>query len=371
MPEPPASEPRLPAVTVVFLAFNRREELLTSLRQTLHASDYPRERLEVIVVDNASSDGTAEAVRAQFPEVGLIVRSRNVGVSGWNEGLAAATGDYVLALDDDCYLPPHGLRRAVAAAEAHGADMVSFKVVSTTDPAHVFSEKYRTGLFMFWGCAVLLRRRVVRELGGYDPEIFVWGNELEFTLRFYDRGFRHLHLPEVAAQHMKPAPEPGEWIEERGYRINARHWAYIAAKLLAPRDALEALVALLARAARDGIRTDGVALRALPDTLAGFRHGLRRRQPLRNHHISRFYRRNFETFASPWWLSRTPAELLLALPREAIRRGTDESGAALGRREAYYRERALLYSERAATLSFGPEPLAAAISSSSSTRLNG
>ena len=172
-----------PSVTIVFLVFNRREELRTSLERMLSASDYEG-KVDVIVVDNASSDGSAGMVREEFPDVRVMVQEKNVGVSGWNVGLAAARGDYVLALDDDCYLPPDGLRRAIAAGEAHNADLVSFRVVSTRDPAHVFTDHYRTGLFTYWGCAVLMRRRVIDQLEGYDPEIFVWGNELEFMLRF-------------------------------------------------------------------------------------------------------------------------------------------------------------------------------------------
>jgi glycosyltransferase involved in cell wall biosynthesis len=56
-----------PTVTVVFLAFNRRDHLRMSMRKTLEELDYDRDRLEVIVVDNASTDGTAEMVRASSP----------------------------------------------------------------------------------------------------------------------------------------------------------------------------------------------------------------------------------------------------------------------------------------------------------------
>ena len=108
----PANAPTRPAVTIVFLVFNRRDELRECLRRMLSESDYPRELVDVIVVDNASTDGSAEMVRDEFPEVRLIVRDRNVGVSGFNDGLAAARGDWVLALDDDCYLPLDGLSRA-------------------------------------------------------------------------------------------------------------------------------------------------------------------------------------------------------------------------------------------------------------------
>ena len=92
-------------------------------------SDYPRELVDIIVVDNASEDGAAEMVREEFPDVQLIVREENCGVSGWNDGLAVASGDWVLLLDDDCYLPPDGLRRAVLGAREHEADLVSFAVL--------------------------------------------------------------------------------------------------------------------------------------------------------------------------------------------------------------------------------------------------
>jgi GT2 family glycosyltransferase len=205
-----------PTVTIVFLVYDRRDELRTSLRMMLLESDYDPDKVEVIVVDNASSDDSAAMVEEEFPQVRLIRRTTNRGVSGWNEGFAVARGDYVLALDDDCYLPPDGLRRSIAAAREHDADLVSFKVISTADPEWVFSDAYRTGLFMFWGCAVLVRRQPLQQLEGYDPEIFVWANELEFMIRFLDRGYRHLHLPGVVAQHMKEAPDKADtWIGER------------------------------------------------------------------------------------------------------------------------------------------------------------
>ncbi len=327
-----------PSVTIVFLVFNRRDELRESLRR-MQAIDYESELLEFIVVDNASTDCSAAMVEAEFPDVRLIVRGENSGVSGFNDGFAAARGEFVLALDDDCYLPPDALGRAIAAAHEHRADLVSFGVGSSLDPDVRFDLVYRTGLLSFWGCAVLIRREVLGALHGYDPNIFVWANELEFMVRFFDHGFRHLHLPEVVAVHMK-APEPDylSYISSSAYLFNARHFAYIAAKLLRARDAWEALFALLATHTRDAIREDPKALRAVPHALAGFGQGLSSRSPVSKRELSRVYRQHFESFASPWWLSRPLLEFVR--PR----------GDTTRRRAEYFANR--YHPESAATLEF-------------------
>jgi GT2 family glycosyltransferase len=317
----------VPRVTVVFLVFNRLEKLRVSLERTLSHNDYPADRLDVIVVDNGSTDGSAEMVRSEFPAVTLVQRPSNVGVSGWNDGFKEAKGDYVLALDDDCYLPPDGLRRAVEAAQEHDADLVSFSVANDQEPAHRFNDDYDTGLLSFWGCSVLVRREVLQTLGGYDPEIFVWANELEFMVRFFDHGFRHLYLPEVVAVHMKiPMPLP-EWLAY-GYKVNSRNFGYIAGKLMRPKDALGAVLSVASMIVRDAFRDDRAAIKALPYVLRGFVKGLRRRDPVKNPDVSRTYRRDMHSFASAWSFAK-------------------------GRRPQYFADRARFYPDRAATLQLG------------------
>ena len=338
----------LPPVSVVILSWNRRDELRTNLRKTLFESDYDPDLVEVIVVDNASDDGSAAMVREEFPQVRLVERDHNCGVSGINDGFAVAEGDLILGLDDDCYLPPDGLKRAVAAMTEHGADLVSFGVSTPFDETYRFDMRYRTGLLTYWGCAVLMRREVVERLKGYDPGIFVWANELEFMLRFFDEGFRHLHLPEVIAMHMKEIARGVTWRESIGnrpYLINAAHWAYIAGKRLRARDAIEAFVALVTASVRDAIRVKPEALVAIRESSKGFARGLKDRRPVRNPAVSRTYRRNFHSFASPWWMSRPPSEFL-RIPRRS------NGATAPGRKEEYFASRARYYPNEAATLDF-------------------
>src|SRR5262249_43982089 len=152
------------------LARNREKELAVVLEQIRKlAYDGP---LEVIVVDNGSTDGTRAMLSAQ-PDVRVILRPENEGVSAWNHGFNAATGEWLLVLDDDCYLEPGGLTKAIAAAQADRADLVSFLVRDPQRPGFVFNRLYNTGLLSFWGCAVLMKRSVISAVGGFDPRILV------------------------------------------------------------------------------------------------------------------------------------------------------------------------------------------------------
>jgi GT2 family glycosyltransferase len=193
-------------------------------------------------------------------------------------------------LDDDCYLTGDSLERAVGAAERERADLVSFRVRSSEDPSFEFTAHYRVGLLSFWGCAALVGRRAVDKLDGYDPNIFIWGNELEFTMRLLDGGLRHLFLPGVEAIHMKPPPGP---FPPESHAIHTRNLGYVAAKLMQPRDAALAIAAVAARTlARPGY------WRSLPALLGGARTGLRARRPVRPA-VSSLYRRNFRDYAPP------------------------------------------------------------------------
>lgn len=254
--------------------------------------DYPAERLEFIVVDNASSDGTADMLRRDFPQI-RVIENANVGAAGWTRGFEAGRGDYFLVLDDDCYLRGDALIRAVDAAEARDADLVSFRVTSSQDPDFEFASHYPVGLLSFWGCAALVSRRAVERLGGYDPNIFIWGNELDFTIRLLDARLRHLFLAEVVAIHMKAPPEGHS---AAVYQVHTRHLGYVVTKLLTPRDAVVALTNLAAKVAL-GSLVDPSRWRVLGALASGVWLGLGARQPVRKV-VSRTYRRNLRDVSS-------------------------------------------------------------------------
>ena len=292
----------VPLVTVAVLAYNRRDPLATTLTKLTRELDHPADRLEIIVVDNASEDGTEAMVRERFPEVRVIRREENIGVPAWNDAFAAGSGDWFLALDDDCYIEGDALTRALAAAARHAADLVSFRVASS-DPDHAFSDDYQTGVLTFWGCAALISRQAIDRLGGFDPRIFLWAHELEFTMRLLDAGMVHLVLPEVTAVHMKPIPGAAMAMNSR----NLKHFGYIAAKALQPGDAAVVIAKLVVRALVQSVHPE---LRGgASAVLEGARMGLRARQPVRPA-VSRVYRRDFVEFTTHLRFVRTPLQRL-------------------------------------------------------------
>ena len=333
-----------PTVSVVFLAYNRREEIATSLQVVLEDLDYPADRLDVVVVDNASTDGTADMLRERFPSVQVIRNPRNVGTSGWNVGLTTSTGDFCLLLDDDCYLEGDALRTAVRAAQDERADLVSFLVASTEQEGYLFNDEYRPGLFAFWGCAALVSRRAVEELRGYDPNIFFWGNEIEFTIRLLDRGMRHLYLPDVVAHHMKGPTNPDKSFHLRAAKTNGRHWAYLAAKALRPQHAFGALLSHLWSTLYVAVFEDVRSLQAVPDILAGYVTGLRNRAPVRPE-VSRAYREHCRELANPLKWARPPTGFVRSLTRPE--REDDEREDAI---EAFFDRRPRYYPTSRAVL---------------------
>ena len=103
-----------PLVTVNILSFNRKDELRITLTKVFE-QDY--NNIEVIVVDNASTDGSPEMVEKEFPTVILIKLNKNIGVAGWNEGFKIAKGKYLLVLDDDAFPDKPSIKLSVEEME--------------------------------------------------------------------------------------------------------------------------------------------------------------------------------------------------------------------------------------------------------------
>ena len=105
--------PELPMITFVLSTFNRRSTLFITLEKLKSLESSTDFSTEIVVVDNASSDGTADAVAGEFPSVRLVRQRKNRGACAKNAGLAEASGEYIVFLDDDSYPDVQSIRRMI------------------------------------------------------------------------------------------------------------------------------------------------------------------------------------------------------------------------------------------------------------------
>ena len=221
----------LPLVAAVILTCNQKEYTLTCL-DSLSRCSY--ENLQIVVVDNNSSDQTVEAVRAHYPEVHLVESPVNAGVAGGrNLGIRYAEEkmayDYLLILDNDTTVDRDFLQPMVDALEQDketgvvapkiylmdeenildqaGGSIVNFFTASTAKRGHgeVDHGQYdniQTQKCLPPGACSLSRRSVMMECDGLDETFNPYGYEdLDYSLRVKKAGYRLAYVPESIVYH--------------------------------------------------------------------------------------------------------------------------------------------------------------------------
>jgi GT2 family glycosyltransferase len=253
-------------LTVVIVNWNTRELLracLGSLRAALEGSALSS---EVIVVDNASGDGSAEMVAAEFPEVRLIANAENRNYAeGNNQGIAAASGEFVLLLNPDTEVPEGTLDAlvellrerpkagAVSPALVHPDGRVQESVRGFPAPYALVGEL--TGLARLfphsaWGAyrprrlpedgpssvdqpmasAFLVRREALEQVGPFDPQFPLFFNDVDLCYRLKQTGWEILYDPRVRIVHVGGAstrqvrPEAIRRSHEGLRRFYAKHY---------------------------------------------------------------------------------------------------------------------------------------------------
>ena len=266
-------------VAVVVASRNRRELLLRTLSRHLALPERPR----VVVVDDASTDGTADAVEAMGRGIDVIRLSRNVGGAARNVGMRAVDAPYVALCDDDSWWSPGALRRAADLLDRHPrlAAINGHILVGPDqhiDPACEEMARNvlpRVGdqpghpLLSFLACAVVLRRSPVLELGGFWERFGLGGEEELLGWDLAGAGWLMSYVPEIVAHHHPPPNDGRPERRERAIR-NALWVAWL--RRPAPAAAARTLHAL------GSGPPDRASVRAVARALAGLPWVLRRRR---------------------------------------------------------------------------------------------
>ena len=204
----PESGAALPPATAVISTWNKKDVVLENL-DSLRAQTRPFE--SVVVVDNASTDGTAEAIAERYPEVRLVVMPNSAygACETFNIGFASVTTPLVAILDDDITLPPEWLERATERLmqEPETTAVLSTEVIEPGMPESYIEASRAAGdryMSTFRGCGSLARTAHLREAGFYDERLFIYGNERDLTCRLLNLGYRVLQHPPVRTYHKTP-----------------------------------------------------------------------------------------------------------------------------------------------------------------------
>lgn len=223
-------------VSVVIVNWNTREILRDSLKSIL---DQTREvEFEVIVVDNASSDGSAQMVRSEFPTVRLIENDTNRGYgAAANQGMKLAAGRYVLVLNSDVIIWDGAIDKTVKYADKRqDAAIVTCQAWENREKVQITCFRfpsvlnmllYMTGMdkvfkynrffgreWMLWwdrdserqidvatGMFLLVRREAIEEVGMMDEAFFMYYEETDWCRRFRDAGWKILFWPGAKVLH--------------------------------------------------------------------------------------------------------------------------------------------------------------------------
>jgi GT2 family glycosyltransferase len=241
MPDPPK-----PLVSALIVSHNAKDHLLDCIR-ALHASaDVP---LETVVVDNDSSDGSAAAVTADFPQATVLIQEKNLGYGrAANVGLERCTGRFVLLVNPDVTVDLHCVGRLAdfmltrPDAGAVGPRLLmddgsldagarrSFPEPSTlfyrtVGLSRLFPRSPRFGRYNMGhvdetevheidsGTAdcLMLRRAALDRVGFFDPRYYMYGEDVDLCYRLKLGGWKVFYLPTASAvHHAHPTPDYGE-----------------------------------------------------------------------------------------------------------------------------------------------------------------
>jgi len=248
-----------PLVYTQIVHWNTLNDTLECLESLTHQT-YPNHK--IIVIDNASTDGGAEIIEQQYPEVILLRNPRNLGATGgYNTGLRYALenrADYVFVLNNDTFLSPDVVQLLVKACEPSDVGMVSPIIYYASEPDLVWSDgggispltldlvdkprhgdvdKDNNDRDFLNACAILVKRPMLENVGFFDELFFLYYDDMDFSLRARKAGFRLLLVPEAKVWHKVSATSGGKDSPRERYfmacssvlyfRKHAQFWQWI------------------------------------------------------------------------------------------------------------------------------------------------
>lgn len=181
-----------PDATVVITTKNRKDDLRTALASAVVQAGVA---VEVMVVDDGSTDGTSDMVRHEFPSVRLETRTQSAGyIVRRNEAARLARAPFVFSIDDDATFPsPYTVRQTLADFDSPQVGAVAIPFINVRQDSRVRQRSPAAlvdhAIFAYIGTAHAIRRELFLSLGGYRELFFHQGEESDFCIRLLDHGY--------------------------------------------------------------------------------------------------------------------------------------------------------------------------------------
>lgn len=223
-------------ISVIILSYNTKkitDTCLKKLKKAVEIAKTKKIKSEIIVVDNASKDGSASMIKKDHSWVKLIKSKKNLGFSGGNNlGMKNSSGELILLLNSDCYIKPSTLVDAVNHMKDNkDCDVLGCKLSykdgsfqpsagSLPSPKNIipwmfflpyqklfhpkdenfFAQNKKVGWVM--GAFMLTRRSVYKKTKGFDEDFFLYTEEVEWCKRIKDAGFNIFFTPDFSVVHL-------------------------------------------------------------------------------------------------------------------------------------------------------------------------
>jgi GT2 family glycosyltransferase len=215
-----------PLITVVVLNWNGMKVIERCL-DSLKAQTYTP--LEIIVVDNASTDGSGDWISRRFPDLKLIVNEKNLGFGGGNNiGIRASQGKYIMMLNNDTRLDPNCIEEMKTAIEKDGrygacASKILLEnednlidaagIVVFPDGLSIGRGRLEKGdrydeeveVFFASGCACLYRREMLEDIGLFDEDFFAYADDTDMGWRAQLASWKCIYSPKAIVYHFHSA----------------------------------------------------------------------------------------------------------------------------------------------------------------------
>jgi GT2 family glycosyltransferase len=230
--------PRAAPLSIVVVSFNSADYLPACLGSLQQAPRW-EEELELFVVDNASSDGSADLVARDFPRARLLRNTENVGYArAVNQGIAATSGRYVLVMNPDCEVRPGAVATLVEHLDRHPGGAVAgprilnpdgsleysarafpdhftflfnrYSLLTRLFPNNRFSRRY---LLSDWdhlsvrevdwlsGAFLVVRRAAIAQVGAMDEAYFMFNEDVDWCRRMKQAGWSNVYVPDAQVVH--------------------------------------------------------------------------------------------------------------------------------------------------------------------------